>query len=69
MGVSSGLSWLAWAVDTHVVMVSDSTPKFHEFKSGISRLSANDLQSIDYGDVDVTKIDEVLDKIKLLLLC
>jgi autotransporter strand-loop-strand O-heptosyltransferase len=67
MGVSSGLSWLAWAVDTHVVMVSDSTPKFHEFESDITRISANDLQSIDYGDVEVTKVDEVLNKIKLLL--
>ena len=67
MGVSSGLSWLAWAVDTHVVMVSDSTPKFHEFESDITRISANNLQSIDYGDVEVTKVDEVLNKIKLLL--
>lgn len=67
MGVSSGLSWLAWAIGTHVVMVSDSTPVFHEFETDITRISANDLQSINYGDVEVTEIDDVIDKIKYLL--
>lgn len=67
MGVSSGLSWLAWGVGTHVVMISDSTPKFHEFETGVTRISANDLQSIDYGEVKVTEIDVVLNKIKGLI--
>lgn len=31
IGLSSGLSWLAWAYDTPVVMISGFTKKFNEF--------------------------------------
>lgn len=68
MGVSSGLSWLSWALGTHVFMISDNTPSFHEFQKNITRLNANNLQSIDYGDVEVTKVDEVLNKLKKLII-
>lgn len=38
MGVSSGLSWLSWAVGTHVFLISDYTPKDHEFSSNCTRI-------------------------------
>jgi autotransporter strand-loop-strand O-heptosyltransferase len=31
IGLSSGLSWLAWAVDIPVVMISGFTKKYNEF--------------------------------------
>jgi autotransporter strand-loop-strand O-heptosyltransferase len=31
IGVSSGLSWLSWAVNTPVIMISGSTMEWHEF--------------------------------------
>jgi autotransporter strand-loop-strand O-heptosyltransferase len=68
-GVSSGLSWLAWGLNTHVVMVSDVTPIWHEFKSDITRISANkNLLSVDYSyeDMNVTTPEDFiveLDKI------
>ena len=68
MGVSSGLSWLSWAVGTHVFMISDYTPSFHEFKTNITRLNANYLQTIDYGDVNITDINMVLNKLKNLII-
>jgi autotransporter strand-loop-strand O-heptosyltransferase len=38
MGISSGLSWLAWALGTHVVMVSSFTKPFCEFTQSITRI-------------------------------
>ena len=35
IGVSSGLSWLAWSVGTPVVLISGFTSPFFEFKSKI----------------------------------
>jgi autotransporter strand-loop-strand O-heptosyltransferase len=32
IGLSSGLSWLAWALDTPVIMISNFTDADHEFK-------------------------------------
>ena len=48
IGVSSGLSWLAWALGKHVVMISDITPKWHEFQTNITRFCANDLTRVNY---------------------
>ena len=31
IGSSTGLSWLAWACDTEVFLISDFTPPYHEF--------------------------------------
>jgi autotransporter strand-loop-strand O-heptosyltransferase len=62
LGVSSGLSWLAWAVGTHVVMISDFTPKWHEFQTNISRFCASDLDSINYSVDTQTKIEDVIQK-------
>jgi autotransporter strand-loop-strand O-heptosyltransferase len=68
MGVSSGLSWLSWALGTHVFMISDNTPSFHEFKTNITRLNANNLQTIDYGDVNITDVNMVLNNLKNLII-
>ena len=62
LGVSSGLSWLAWSVGTHVVMISDFTPKWHEFQTNISRFCASDLDSINYSVDTQTKIEDVIQK-------
>ena len=37
MGVSSGLSWISWALDIPVVMISGCTNIWNEFQSGIMR--------------------------------
>lgn len=63
LGVSSGLSWLAWSVGTHVVMISDVTPNFHEFQTGITRLNANKLDAVNYLADSETSLDEVLIKL------
>lgn len=69
-GVSSGLSWLAWALNTHVVMISDTTPVWHEFKSNITRISANsNLLSVDYtyDNMNVTTPDDVIGKLNEIM--
>lgn len=39
IGLSSGLSWLAWALDTKVVMISNFTDENHEFTSNCIRIT------------------------------
>jgi autotransporter strand-loop-strand O-heptosyltransferase len=41
IGLSSGLSWLAWSLNTHVVMIANFTERSHEFQTGVSRLTNN----------------------------
>jgi autotransporter strand-loop-strand O-heptosyltransferase len=38
IGLSSGLSWLSWAIGKHVVMISNFTEKNHEFTSNCTRI-------------------------------
>jgi autotransporter strand-loop-strand O-heptosyltransferase len=38
IGLSSGLSWLAWAMDKHVVMISNFTEPDHEFTTNCTRI-------------------------------
>lgn len=38
IGLSSGLSWLAWAMNKHVVMISNFTTPDHEFTSDCTRI-------------------------------
>jgi autotransporter strand-loop-strand O-heptosyltransferase len=38
IGVSSGLAWLAWALNVPVVMISGITGEFHEFQTGVKRV-------------------------------
>ncbi len=63
MGVSSGLSWLAWGLKTPVLMVSDVTPSFHEFYSENIRINANNLSEIDYANTNYSKVEKVIEKL------
>ena len=38
IGLSSGLSWLAWGIGKHVVMISNFTEPDHEFTSNCTRI-------------------------------
>ena len=38
LGISSGLSWLAWALNSHVVMISSFSKPFCEFTKNITRI-------------------------------
>ena len=63
LGVSSGLSWLAWAMGKHVVMISDVTPKWHEFQFDVTRVCANDLDKVNYAAEGVSTPEEVIGKL------
>jgi autotransporter strand-loop-strand O-heptosyltransferase len=39
IGLSSGLSWLAWCLDKHVVMISNFSKEGHEFISNCTRIT------------------------------
>jgi autotransporter strand-loop-strand O-heptosyltransferase len=41
IGLSSGLSWLSWAIGKHVVMISNFTEYNHEFTSNCTRIVNN----------------------------
>tara|TARA_B110000503_G_scaffold143663_1_gene246780 strand:- start:3503 stop:6973 length:3471 start_codon:yes stop_codon:yes gene_type:complete len=43
IGLSSGLSWLAWAIGTKVVMISNFTEADHEFQSNCIRITDESL--------------------------
>lgn len=64
IGVSSGLSWLAWSVNKHVMLISDVTPINHEFLSNCTRISCNNLDKVDYSADKFTNVETVLSKIK-----
>jgi autotransporter strand-loop-strand O-heptosyltransferase len=38
IGLSSGLSWLAWSLNKHVFMIANFSEENHEFKSGCTRI-------------------------------
>lgn len=38
IGISSGLSWLAWGLGKHVVMISNMTNEEHEFQTNVTRI-------------------------------
>ena len=38
IGIGSGLSWLSWALETHVIMISSFSKPFCEFQTGITRI-------------------------------
>lgn len=69
MGVSSGLSWLAWSLNTHVVLVSDVTPTWHEFTSDITRITSNNINTVNYdlNEDNITNPDLVINEIKKLI--
>lgn len=66
IGVSSGLAWIAWALRTHVVMISDGTPGFHEFQSNITRIGGKTLDTIDYNTSTISSVKDVVSKLKEL---
>jgi autotransporter strand-loop-strand O-heptosyltransferase len=39
IGLGSGLSWLAWAVNKHVVMISNFSEDGHEFTGNTTRIT------------------------------
>lgn len=39
IGLSSGLSWLSWAIGKHVVMISNFTESDHEFTTNCTRIT------------------------------
>jgi len=43
MGVSSGLSWVSWALDVPAVMISGCTNTWNEFQSGVIRIINKDV--------------------------
>jgi autotransporter strand-loop-strand O-heptosyltransferase len=43
MGVSSGLSWVSWALDIPVVIISGCTNIWNEFQSGVLRIINEDV--------------------------
>jgi autotransporter strand-loop-strand O-heptosyltransferase len=68
IGVSSGLSWLSWAVNTHTFLISDVTQANHEFQSNVTRITANpDLKLINYAAPNVTTSETVINSIKKYL--
>jgi len=50
IGLGSGLSWLSWAVGTHVMMISGFSKPFCEFKSNITRIHNNNVCNGCYND-------------------
>jgi len=54
LGVGSGLSWLSWAVNTPVVMVSGFSEPFCEFQSGNHRIINKDVCHGCFNDSSVT---------------
>ncbi len=43
IGLSSGLSWLAWGLGKHVVMISNFTEADHEFTTNCTRMTKTDV--------------------------
>ena len=67
IGVSSGLSWVAWALGKPVVLISDCTPSFHEFQSNVIRLGGKELSAIDYNTPKITSVEEVISALKAIV--
>lgn len=67
MGVSSGLSWLAWGLGKKVLMVSDSTPHYHEFKSNNIRFGKNINEPINYDYTEITPIENIINYLDKML--
>ncbi len=68
IGVSSGLSWLAWSLGKKVLMISDGTHKGHEFKENCIRLCANNIDKVDFSNYEnITTFKEVKCEIDKLI--
>jgi autotransporter strand-loop-strand O-heptosyltransferase len=69
IGLSSGLSWLAWALDVPVIMISNFTSEHHEFKchrpvnTNVCHGCWNDPQyTFDKGDWDWCPVHKGTDR-------
>jgi ADP-heptose:LPS heptosyltransferase len=52
IGVSSGLSWLAHSLGCHTFLISDFTPKNHEFSENTTRIYGSSVrEKIEYKPV------------------
>jgi len=68
IGVSSGLSWLAWALNIPVVLISDITPIYHEFQSNVIRINNGMRKEIIYKEIEYpSSTNEVINKVYSLL--
>ena len=54
IGISSGLSWLSWALNKHVVMISNITNEEHEFETNITRIVNKNVCNSCWHDPNVT---------------
>lgn len=52
--ISSGLSWLSWAIGTPVIMISGFTKPFNEFNSNIIRIHDSSVCNGCWHDANVT---------------
>jgi len=68
IGLSSGLSWLSWGVNTHTFLISDVTQINHEFTQNVNRITANPtINKIQYNSPNITHPKEVIDRINKYL--
>jgi autotransporter strand-loop-strand O-heptosyltransferase len=69
VGMSTGLSWLAWACHCHVFLISDFTPPDHEFECTRIYNPDSPREVINYLETkEPVSIQEVLSKIEAKLL-
>ena len=52
IGISSGLSWLAWSVGIPVVLISGMTPPWYEFQTNTERIFKSDVCNGCFADVN-----------------
>lgn len=70
IGLSSGLSWLAYACNTHTFLISDFTPPYHEFQNNCTRIYNESYirDTIVYEEIkNPVQIIDVLSKIQTKL--
>jgi len=69
VGMSTGLSWLAWACHCHVFLISDFTPPDHEFECTRIYNPDSPREVINYLETkEPVSIQEVLSKIEAKLI-
>jgi len=73
IGVSSGLSWLAHSCDTYVFIISDHTPKDHEFSEDCTRIYSDKcmdevIQELVKSGITAIQVVETI-KVKIGALC
>lgn len=54
VGISSGLSWLAWSLNKHVVMISNMTNEEHEFQNNVTRIVNKNVCNSCWNEPDLT---------------